>query len=789
MKYRLLFIFFLIGTIKIAYAQADLICSNITNSTMTIDRGNQLFFSFRVKNIGKAKAANTHAIISLVEYASATEYPLTVVSTEALDTNSETGNYDFIYPVPYNMPSGLAYLKVSVNCRNEITESNVNNNGLFGQINITISNNNSGMQNLPYPIILVHGWCGNDTTWWPFLRNIQTYYGYSYGGNMNFCLNQDGNVSSSYLPTDFKDWTDTTQIGYGDFYTVNFDVDTYGNKYSVSTQSNQSAAVKQGVAIQKAIEHVLKVTGKDKVILVAHSMGGLACREYLQNTNRWQSDGQHHVAKLLTIGTPHGGSDATSANLTNIFDNADERSEAVRDLRRSYAISGSSGVYLYGGLEDLSVLNNSLIENYYNADVNCDGYVEENITGINYKTIPTDLAYTCIIGNDTYSPGLCSNCDGVVGFTYADLNNYLPQVNADTLFCAGSGWALHPWHLEEPKQTNFIMRGIDEPDTKDKAYLVKFGPHYFGHFNAKNKASLSTTDSDYYKIKVTTYGNLSFYLEDIPTSQAVIRIFDSATNINKLYYHSNGKGYLGFLINGVKPGTYYINIYSVPDAISWQYPYVFRMLFKTSIPIAGKIINPKDQSIVHVSINLLGDSTNTIYSDSIGNYIYTLLNVGNYKIKPTKNNDINKTNGVTAVDIALTQAHILGKNILNSPYKLIAADVNGDGKVTALDIVYMKRLILGIDSTFNNSVTNEKRLWAFVDSSYKFADSTNPFPFKDSISYTNLNANQTNQTFIGIKLGDVNWDWNPALAKMPSQSLPALPRRVLIQNSREAKKS
>ena len=35
----------------------------------------------------------------------------------------------------------------------------------------------------------------------------------------------------------------------------------------------------------------------------------------------------------------------------------------------------------------------------------------------------------------------------------------------------------------------------------------------------------------------------------------------------------------------------------------------------------------------------------------------------------------------------------------------------------------------------------------------------------DSISYTGLSANKTNQTFIGCKLGDVNWDWNPATAK------------------------
>ena len=82
----------------------------------------------------------------------------------------------------------------------------------------------------------------------------------------------------------------------------------------------------------------------------------------------------------------------------------------------------------------------------------------------------------------------------------------------------------------------------------------------------------------------------------------------------------------------------------------------------------------------------------------------------------------------------------------------------------------MKRLILGIDTTFTNTNTKEKRLWLFVDSSYKFPDSSNPFPFKDSISFTSLSASQTNQTFIGVKLGDVNRYWNPAIARMPSPS-------------------
>ena len=181
--------------------------------------------------------------------------------------------------------------------------------------------------------------------------------------------------------------------------------------------------------------------------------------------------------------------------------------------------------------------------------------------------------------------------------------------------------------------------------------------------------------------------------------------------------------------------------------------------------ISGGIYHPsKGYTILNVLALMSG--SNNLNVLGTGNYSFNCLNNGsNETVRLYKNNDINKSNGVTAVDIALTQGHILGKNIFNSPYKLIGADVNGDGKVTALDIVYMKRLILGIDSTFTNSTTKQTRLWAFVDSSYKFPDTTNPFPFKDSISYTGLSASKTNQTFIGCKLGDVNWDWNPAIAR------------------------
>lgn len=54
--------------------------------------------------------------------------------------------------------------------------------------------------------------------------------------------------------------------------------------------------------IERRIVEVLSVTGAPQVILVGHSMGGLACRAYLRRY------GNAKVARLITLGSPHHGS-------------------------------------------------------------------------------------------------------------------------------------------------------------------------------------------------------------------------------------------------------------------------------------------------------------------------------------------------------------------------------------------------------------------------------------------------------------------------------------------------
>lgn len=208
-------------------------------------------------------------------------------------------------------------------------------------------------QHLPYPVIFIHG-LNSDFSVWHDQRDalINGLAGLSFGGYYNYCLNYDGNNSTAnklVYPTPGAD------IAYfilenpiaADYYIVNFDIDNFGrpryNTNFTDVLSNESAIAKQGVALKRIISMVLNLTGRDKVVLMGHSMGGLAAREYVQNPSNWQSDGQHHVAKLVTTGTPHGGYMGLNASL---FTEINSFSEAYRDLRNYFNISADSGVYL-----------------------------------------------------------------------------------------------------------------------------------------------------------------------------------------------------------------------------------------------------------------------------------------------------------------------------------------------------------------------------------------------------------------------------------------------------------
>ncbi len=95
--------------------------------------------------------------------------------------------------------------------------------------------------------------------------------------------------------------------------------------------------------------------------------------------------------------------------------------------------------------------------------------------------------------------------------------------------------------------------------------------------------------------------------------------------------------------------------------------------------------------------------------------------------------------------------HIQVIKVLDSPYQVIAADINGNESVSALDLIELRKLILAVYDELPN---NES--WRFVDSKQTFEDLFAPFPFDESISVLSLDTDEMNENFIGVKIGDVN---------------------------------
>lgn len=123
-------------------------------------------------------------------------------------------------------------------------------------------------------------------------------------------------------------------------------------------------------------------------------------------------------------------------------------------------------------------------------------------------------------------------------------------------------------------------------------------------------------------------------------------------------------------------------------------------------------------------------------------------------IAPLRNDD--PLNGVSTFDLVLINKHILGVELLNSPYKMIAADANKSNSITTFDIVTLRKLILGIDTVLAN--TNS---WRFIPADFVFPDPGNPFagPFPESVNPAlppQPPAQPQTVNFVGLKVGDVN---------------------------------
>lgn len=167
--------------------------------------------------------------------------------------------------------------------------------------------------------------------------------------------------------------------------------------------------------------------------------------------------------------------------------------------------------------------------------------------------------------------------------------------------------------------------------------------------------------------------------------------------------------------------------------------------------ISGKVMTEKNEGVENATIILQSNEQTLKTSNEEGVYDFGYMEQGgNYTITGSKTDDY--LNGVNTLDLVMMQRHILDIEKIKTPYQLVAADVNKDKKITASDLVELRKLILGVDVKLKN---NES--WRFVDKGFTFPDPANAQAanLKESYEIYDLSSDMS-VDFVGVKVGDVN---------------------------------
>jgi hypothetical protein len=167
--------------------------------------------------------------------------------------------------------------------------------------------------------------------------------------------------------------------------------------------------------------------------------------------------------------------------------------------------------------------------------------------------------------------------------------------------------------------------------------------------------------------------------------------------------------------------------------------------------ISGNVCAPDGRPVSNVFINIDADMTEfpqSTVTNNFGDYTFSVACENEYTISAYKSGAF--LNGVSTLDMIMIQRHVLGIQKLDGVYRRIAADITNDAKITAADIIELKKLILGTIPAFTKNAS-----WRFPVKSQTL-NPENPFPFLESITMTLDSTSLPMQNFVAVKIGDVS---------------------------------
>lgn len=169
--------------------------------------------------------------------------------------------------------------------------------------------------------------------------------------------------------------------------------------------------------------------------------------------------------------------------------------------------------------------------------------------------------------------------------------------------------------------------------------------------------------------------------------------------------------------------------------------------------ISGSVLKPDGTVANGATVKLLGAQGQLLAStvvSSNGNYEFTGLATGReYTVQPELQGQ--PLTDVTTFDIVRGAQHILGLQLLDSPLKLLASDVNRSNSLTTFDLVMLRQLILRV-------IVELPEDWRFVRTDIQFQNDDDPWQGFTAGSSTVLLENDISGfDFYAIKTGDLSW--------------------------------
>ncbi len=191
--------------------------------------------------------------------------------------------------------------------------------------------------------------------------------------------------------------------------------------------------------------------------------------------------------------------------------------------------------------------------------------------------------------------------------------------------------------------------------------------------------------------------------------------------------------------------------------------------------ISGHVITRSGQSVSNATVLMSEEADFTTLSnrstDADGLYVFDDLDKnGHYFLKGYKNDDV--LNGVSTLDLIRIQKHLLGIEPFSSLHQYIAADVNHSGRVTVLDLLDLRKLLLGLYTAFPGNTS-----WRFGDMTQEMGG-TDISLFRELKTIEYLPQDIDDADFLGIKIGDVNEDIKLFTGNVTSRSNKTLTLRM-----------